>query len=111
MDPEKMNLTEEDIKNRYISPAVFETAGWKKKDSLMEYYYTDGQINVVDDVAKRGNGKKVDYLLLYKPNYPIAVIEAKDRKKHSQPSAGLQQGMGYARDLQEIGRASCRERV
>ena len=100
MDPEKMNLTEEDIKNRYISPAIFETAGWKKKDSLMEYYYTDGQINVVDDVAKRGNGKKVDYLLLYKPNYPIAVIEAKDRKKHALPSAGLQQGMGYARDLQ-----------
>ena len=60
MDPEKMNLTEEDIKNRYISPAIFETAGWKKKDSLMEYYYTDGQINVVDDVAKRSNGKKVD---------------------------------------------------
>ena len=100
MDPEKINLTEEDIKNRYISPAIFETAGWKKQDSLMEYYYTDGQINVVDDVAKRGNGKKVDYLLLYKPNYPIAVIEAKDRKKHALPSAGLQQGMGYARDLQ-----------
>jgi len=95
----KMNLSEEDIKNRYISPAIFETAGWNKSDSLMEYSYTDGRINVVNDVVKRGEKKRVDYLLHYKPNYPLAVVEAKDRKKHPSPSAGLQQGIGYAKDL------------
>lgn len=60
----------------------------------MEYYYTDGQINVVDDVAKRSNGKKVDYLLLYKPNYPIAVIEAKDRKSTHNPVQGCSKVWG-----------------
>lgn len=95
----KMTLSEEDIKNRYISPAIFDKAGWKRSDSLMEYSYTDGRINVVKDVVQRGDQKRVDYLLLYKPNYPIAIVEAKDRKKHSSPGAGLQQGMGYAQDL------------
>lgn len=99
MDLEKMNLSEEDIKNRYISPAIFDHTGWRKADARMEYSYTDGQINVVDDVATRGKKKRIDYLLYYKPNYPIAVVEAKDRKKHPAPGAGLQQGIGYARDL------------
>lgn len=95
----KMTLSEEDIKNRYISPAIFETAKWNKSDSLMEYSYTDGRINVVNNVVKRGKQKRVDYLLHYKPNYPLAVVEAKDRKNHPSPSAGLQQGIGYAKDL------------
>lgn len=95
----KMILSEEDIKNRYISPAIFETAKWNKSDSLMEYSYTDGRINVVNDVVKRGEKKRVDYLLHYKPNYPLAVVEAKDRKNHPSPGAGLQQGIGYAKDL------------
>lgn len=99
MNENKMNLSEEDIKNRYISPAIFEKAGWKKSDSLMEYSYTDGRIEVIDDAVKRGEQKRVDYLLFYKPNYPLAVIEAKDRKKHPSPAAGLQQGIGYAKDL------------
>lgn len=95
----KMTLSEEDIKNRYISPAIFETAKWNKSDSLMEYSYTDGRINVVNNVVKRGKQKRVDYLLHYKPNYPLAVVEAKDRKNHPSPSAGLQQGIDYAKDL------------
>lgn len=95
----KMNLSEEDIKLRYITPAIFDKAGWKKTDAFMEYSYTDGQIKVVNDVVKRGEQKRVDYLLMYKPNYPIAVVEAKDRKKHPSPGAGLQQGIGYAKDL------------
>ena len=95
---DKMNLTEEDIKERYITPAI-EKAGWKKSDKLMEYYYTAGRINVVNDVVERKKGRKVDYLLFYRPNYPLAVIEAKDRKNHALPGAGLQQGMRYADDL------------
>ena len=95
----KMNLSEEDIKLRYITPAIFDKAGWKKTEAFMEYSYTDGQIKVINDVVKRGEQKRVDYLLMYKPNYPIAVVEAKDRKKHPSPGAGLQQGIGYAEDL------------
>ncbi|WGO85310.1 hypothetical protein QEJ78_07960 [Lactobacillus kefiranofaciens] len=60
MDLEKMNLSEEDIKNRYISPAIFDHTGWRKADARMEYSYTDGQINVVDDVATRGKKKRID---------------------------------------------------
>lgn len=100
MTSDKMKLSEEDIKNRYISPAIFDQAGWKKSDSRMEYAYTDGQINVMEDIVKRGKEKRVDYLLFYEPNYPIAVIEAKDRKKHPSPGAGLQQGIDYAKDLE-----------
>ncbi len=96
---DKMNLSEEDIKLRYITPAIFDKAGWKRTDAFMEYSYTDGQIKVINDVVKRGEQKRVDYLLMYKPNYPIAVVEAKDRKKHPSPGAGLQQGIGYAEDL------------
>lgn len=95
----KMDLSEEDIKNRYISPAIFEQAGWKKSDARMEYSYTDGRMNLINNVARRGEQKRVDYLLLYKPNYPLAVVEAKDRKKHPSPGAGLQQGIDYATDL------------
>lgn len=101
-----MELSEEDIKNRYISPAIFETAGWDRRDSRMEYYYTDGKINVInggndsnEDVIKREKGKRTDYLLQYNPNFPIAVVEAKDRKNHPNPGAGLQQAIGYAEDL------------
>lgn len=99
MTNNRMELSEEDIKNRYISPAIFEVAGWKKTDSRMEYSYTDGRIEVIDDIPKRKKRKAVDYLLFYRPNFPLAVIEAKDRKKHREAGAGLQQGMGYARDL------------
>lgn len=44
----KMDLSEEDIKNRYISPAIFDQAGWKKSDCLMEYSYTDGRMNLIN---------------------------------------------------------------
>ncbi|GHN59705.1 hypothetical protein ME806_00010 [Lactobacillus delbrueckii] len=99
MMTDKMSMSEEDIKNQFISPAVFETAGWLKSDARMEYSYTDGRINVIDDKPRRGKRKAVDYLLFYKPDFPIAVIEAKDRKKHVNPGAGLQQGIDYAKDL------------
>jgi len=68
-----------------------------QKQIRCEYYYTDGKINVRENVAQRGKGKKVDYLLSYKPNIPIAIVEAKDNKVAI--SHGIQQGMDYALDL------------
>ena len=93
----KKELTEEDIKLKYITPAL-QAAEWDIKNQIRcEYYYTAGKINVRENVAQRGKGKKVDYLLSYKSNLPIAIVEAKDNKV---PIAhGIQQGMDYAYDL------------
>ncbi len=93
----KSDLTEEDIKLKYITPALQE-ADWDIKNQIRcEYYYTAGKINVRENVAQRGKGKKVDYLLSYKANIPIAIVEAKDNKVPV--SHGIQQGMDYAYDL------------
>ena len=93
----KKDLTEEDIKLKYITPAL-QKAEWDIKSQIRcEYYYTAGKINVRENVAQRGKGKKVDYLLSYKSNLPIAIVEAKDNKVTV--SHGIQQAMDYANDL------------
>jgi type I restriction enzyme R subunit len=90
-------LTEEDIKYRYISPAI-EQAGWSKEQVLMEYFFTDGQVLVRGNSVKRGIRKKADYLLTYKDGQiPLAIIEAKDAE-HAVGS-GMQQAMEYAEIL------------
>lgn len=93
----KKDLTEEDIKLKYITPAL-QKAGWDIKSQIRcEYYYTAGKINVRENVAQRSKGKKVDYLLSYKSNLPIAIVEAKDNKVTV--SHGIQQAIDYANDL------------
>ena len=93
----KKELTEEDIKLKYITPAL-QNAEWDIKNQIRcEYYYTAGKINVRENVTQRGKGKKVDYLLSYKSNLPLAIVEAKDNKVPV--SHGIQQGMDYAYDL------------
>ncbi|UQF71801.1 DEAD/DEAH box helicase family protein [Vagococcus lutrae] len=91
----KHKMTEEDIKYRYITPAI--EKNWSKNDILLEKYFTDGRIVVRGNKTQRKEGKKADYLLYYKSNYPLAVVEAKDNK-HS-PDAGLQQAIDYAEIL------------
>ena len=91
------DLTEEDIKVKYITPAI-QNSNWDIQTQMRcEYYYTSGKINVRENVATRGKGKKVDYLLSYKSNIPIAIVEAKDNKVTV--SHGIQQAMDYAFDL------------
>lgn len=90
-------LTEEDIKYRYITPAI-EQAGWKKEQVLMEYFFTDGQVLVRGNTVKRGKRKKADYLLTHKDGQiPLAIVEAKDAD-HS-VGAGMQQAIEYAQIL------------
>jgi len=90
-------MTEEDVKVKLITPAL-QNKNWDPKTQMrFEYYYTDGKINVRGNTTQRSKGKKVDYLLYYKSNMPIAVIEAKDNMH--QVADGLQQGIGYAKDL------------
>lgn len=91
------DLTEEDIKLRFITPSL-QKSEWDIQSQIRcEYYYTDGKINVRENVASRGKGKKVDYLLSYRSNIPIAIVEAKDNKVTV--SHGIQQAIGYAVDL------------
>ena len=91
-----IHLSEEDIKSRYIQPAL-EDKGWDKFHMRLEYAYTAGQIIMQGSMKHRKKGKRVDYLLYTEDNYPIAVVEAKD-SKHA-PSDGIQQAIDYAIDL------------
>jgi len=93
----KKDLSEADICERYITPALYE-AGWKKSQIRREYGFTDGQMIVRGQMAARGARKRADYLLYYPANQPIAVIEAKDNN-HS-VRAGIQQALAYAEALQ-----------
>ena len=90
------HLSEEDIKSRYIQPAL-EDKGWDKYHMRLEFPYTAGQIIVQGSLKHRKRGKRVDYLLYSEDNYPIAVVEAKDHK-HA-PADGIQQAIDYAHDL------------
>jgi type I restriction enzyme R subunit len=93
----KKDLSEADICDRYITPALYE-AGWKKSQIRREYGFTDGEMIVRGQMASRKARKRADYLLYYPSNQPIAVIEAKDNN-HS-VRAGIQQALGYAETLQ-----------
>ncbi|MFM6108292.1 MAG: hypothetical protein ACKPEO_23720, partial [Sphaerospermopsis kisseleviana] len=74
---DKRELSEQDICTKYILPALVR-AGWDITKQVREQvYFTDGRIYVKGNQAQRGKGKKADYILYYKPNIAIAVIEAK----------------------------------
>ncbi|MEC1352552.1 DEAD/DEAH box helicase family protein [Bacillus sonorensis] len=93
----KKHLSEEDIKARYITPAITD-AGWDiNKQVRLEYAFTAGRIILRGNVTARGKKKRADYVLFYKNNFPLAVIEAKDN--NHPVGAGLQQGIEYANAL------------
>lgn len=87
------NLTEEDVKYRYITPAI-EKAGWLAEKIAMEYFFTDGMITVQGNVVFRGEKKKADYLLFHQDNFPLAIVEAK--KETCNLGDGMQQAIDYA---------------
>lgn len=91
----KKQMTEEDIKLRYITPAI--TATWKLNQITMETKITDGKINLKGNLVVREKPKKADYVLYLNDSKPIAIVEAKDNK-HS-VSYGIQQAITYARML------------
>ncbi len=96
----KKALTETDIRTKFITPAIVGPNGAKwdvMTQILEEYHFTKGRVIVRGKTVKRGDAKKADYLLLYKPNLPIAVVEAKDNN-HS-VGAGMQQALEYAETL------------
>lgn len=93
----KKDLSEADIKEKFITPALTK-AGWDEQTQLgREIFFTDGRIYVKGKMTARGKRKFADYILFYKPNVPIAIIEAKDNN-HS-VKAGIQQALGYSNTL------------
>ena len=89
---------EENTKKKYITPAIQERWGNENSDNIiMEYYFTDGRVNIDGDKVSRGDKKKADYLLLFKDNIPLALVEAKG-VDHS-AMEGYQQVLEYAEIL------------
>ena len=91
----KKQMSEEDIKRQYITPAI--ESKWNPKKITMETKITDGKINLRGNMVAREKPKRADYLLYLNANNPIAVVEAKDNKHNI--SYGLQQAMTYAQML------------
>ena len=87
----KKEMTEEDIKLQFITPAI--TSKWDKSKITMETKITDGKINLKGNVVVRNAPKKADYVLYINKNYPVAIVEAKDNN-HS-ISYGIQQAKTY----------------
>ena len=96
----KKSLTEADIRTKFITPALLGPNGdkWNVMTQIREEaYFTKGRVIVRGKTVKRGEAKKADYLLYYKPNLPLAVIEGKDNN-HA-VGAGMQQALEYAEIL------------
>ena len=94
---DKKSLTERDICTKFITPAL-RAAGWDEMTQIREEVsFTKGRIIVRGKLVSRGRGKRADYILSYKPNIPIALIEAKDNT-HALGD-GMQQALDYAATL------------
>jgi len=97
----KRDLTERDICTKFITPAVLR-AGWDLQTQIREeVFFTAGRIIVRGKLVTRGKAKRADYILYYKANIPIAVIEAK-ANTHS-VGDGMQQALGYPK-FRKVGR-------
>jgi type I restriction enzyme, R subunit len=96
----KKDLTEADIRTKFITPALDKDkqGSWDVMTQILEeHYFTKGRVIVRGKSVHRGEAKKADYILFYKPNIPIAVIEAKDNNQTV--GAGMQQALDYAETL------------
>ncbi len=94
---DKKSLSERDICTKYITPAIIR-AGWDLYSQVREEVsFTKGRIIVRGKLHTRGEQKRADYILYYKSNIPLAVIEAKENGYSV--GAGMQQALGYADTL------------
>lgn len=94
---DKYSLSERDVCTKFITPHVV-ASGWDLHTQIREEVsFTDGRIYVRGKLHTRGARKRADYILYYKPNIPIAIIEAKDNSQSV--NAGIQQALAYAQTL------------
>src|SRR2546421_5251825 len=93
----KRDLSEADICAKFITPAVI-ASGWMEQSQIQrEVHFTKGQIHVRGKMVTRGKSKFADYILYYKPNIPIAIIEAKENRLAI--GDGMQQALEYGEIL------------
>ncbi|WP_318493813.1 EcoAI/FtnUII family type I restriction enzme subunit R [Photobacterium leiognathi] len=93
---EKLNLSEQDICDLFITPAI-KNAGWDQlKQVRREFPLTPGPIAVRGNASFRKTNKRkyADYALFWEPGVPIGIVEAK--RNQFTPSHGMQQALGYA---------------
>ena len=89
----KKQMSEQDIRSKFITPAVVK-GGWDLLSQIREEVtFTQGKVIVRGKLVSRGKAKRADYVLYYKPKIPIAVIEAKDNNQTV--GAGMQQALEY----------------
>src|SRR5882757_6834972 len=94
----KKTFSERDICTKLITPAVTK-AGWDIDTQIREeVFFTKGRIIVRGKLVTRGQAKRADYVLYYKPNIPLALIEAKDN--NCSVGDGMQQALEYALTLE-----------
>lgn len=91
-----MRDTEADTCRKYILPKLY-AAGWSDDQISEQKTFTDGRIVVTGNKCFRKKPKRADYLLRYKRDFMIAVVEAKTSYKN--PADGLQQAKEYAEML------------
>lgn len=93
-----MALTEADTCRKLVVPKL-QAAGWDTPPRAVneQRTFTDGRIVFARGKARRGRQKRVDYLLRYRPDSPIAVVEAKPRFRPA--GDGLRQARDYAEIL------------
>jgi type I restriction enzyme, R subunit len=95
---DKKSLTEQDIRTKFITPALIAGNKWDVMNQIREeVYFTKGRVIVRGQLSTRGEPKKADYLLSYKPGIQIAIVEAKDNN-HS-VGGGMQQALEYGQIL------------
>jgi type I restriction enzyme R subunit len=89
---------EADTCRRYVVPKL-QAAGWEDEPHRLneQVTFTDGRIVVTGRQGRRRPGKRADYVLRFRPDFPIAVVEAKPTYKT--PGEGLQQAKDYAEIL------------
>ena len=95
-DVNKKELSERDICTRFITPAI-KQANWKERQIREEVKLTNGRIIVKGSTTSRAQKKRADYILYYKPNIPLAVVEAK--RNIYTLGDGMQQALLYAEML------------
>ena len=94
---DKKKLTERDICTKFITPSLV-ASGWDIQTQIREEVsFTKGRVIVRGRMVKRGTPKRADYILYYKPNIPIAIIEAKENSYSV--GGGMQQALAYAETL------------
>ncbi len=91
-----MPITEADTCRMYVLPLLHE-AGWTDEQIAEQRTFADGRVVVVGEKCWRGKQKRADYILRYRRDFPIAIVEAKAAYKN--PADGLQQAKDYAKIL------------